>query len=400
MASIEGIIIQHAGADDPDPTQRAREMSRDCLEESLNGERVTVLDGGTDVSLETVLSVTSAEMLLVLYDDQIIMNSSAVSVMTKILGLHRDVAAVGPMSYQATNPVQRGGPNSIYHNRHNYYEIATEYEREGGVEVKASHTLDSCCALYPRSFLEKLPRNTPWAKVQDAISAHKMPLLVALGAFVHRFDGLYDHKREDLIKLIPSDAKCILDVGCSKGGMGQLLKEERDCHITGLEIDPVLAAAASEILDEVLVASVEDAMPPGPFDCIVCGDVLEHLIEPWDTLAKLRQSLSDNGALIASIPNVQHWSIVKDLLEGHWEYIPAGLLYVGHLRFFTRLSIEGLFKKTGFSRVELFPKIEENPSSEGRAFIKSLCGSNRVSSPEDLKALCFLIRAWSQQPPA
>jgi hypothetical protein len=43
---------------------------------------------------------------------------------------------------------------------------------------------------------------------------------------------------------------------------------------------------------------------------------------------------------VASIPNVQYWGVLKDLVfEGDWRYADEGVLDVTHLRFFTRRSI-------------------------------------------------------------
>ena len=50
--------------------------------------------------------------------------------------------------------------------------------------------------------------------------------------------------------------------------------------------------------------------PLPPLDALVYGDVLEHLREPWAVLARHVPLLSDDGLLIACIPNVQHWSVL------------------------------------------------------------------------------------------
>src|SRR5262249_55774355 len=55
------------------------------------------------------------------------------------------------------------------------------------------------------------------------------------------------------------------------------------------------------------------------------------------------------GVLVASIPNVRHHTVVRNLLDGNWTYEPAGLLDRDHLRFFTRREIEKLFFRAGFA---------------------------------------------------
>ena len=93
------------------------------------------------------------------------------------------------------------------------------------------------------------------------------------------------------------------------------------------------------------------------FDCIVCGDVLEHLRQPARLLERARHWLSGQGRLVASIPNIRHHSVLRSLLSGNWTCEPAGLLDDGHLRLFTRRTIEELFRSTGYilSRLQLIP---------------------------------------------
>jgi GT2 family glycosyltransferase/tetratricopeptide (TPR) repeat protein len=93
--------------------------------------------------------------------------------------------------------------------------------------------------------------------------------------------------------------------------------------------------------------------PPGAFDAIVCGDILEHLREPEPLLRRARTWLAPDGCIVASIPNVRHHSVVRSLLEGNWTYESAGLLDRTHLRFFTRREIEKLFFRAGFMIGEL-----------------------------------------------
>jgi GT2 family glycosyltransferase/tetratricopeptide (TPR) repeat protein len=117
-----------------------------------------------------------------------------------------------------------------------------------------------------------------------------------------------------------------------------------------------VAQAARERLDQVLAGDVEALeihFASDDFDAVVCADVLEHLRDPGRFLRRARDWLRPEGRLIASIPNVRHHSVVRELLEGNWTYEPAGLLDRDHLRFFTRREIEKLFYRAGFTISEL-----------------------------------------------
>ena len=158
--------------------------------------------------------------------------------------------------------------------------------------------------------------------------------------------------RVDLIELIPKGARRILDVGCSVGKTGKLLKEKGFEEIFGVEIDPKAAEQAKPFYKEVIVGDVErDILPfsKGFFDCILCGDVLEHLVDPWSVLISHKKILADNGAIICSIPNIRFYRVLKSLIfRGRWDYTDLGILDRTHLRFFTIKTIEDMFRETGF----------------------------------------------------
>lgn len=167
--------------------------------------------------------------------------------------------------------------------------------------------------------------------------------------------GYFDHPRPEVAALVPPAARRILDLGCGSGKLGASLKRRGDCEVWGVELNPVAAQQAQERLDRVLVADLErldEELPAGSFDCILCADVLEHLRSPSDLLARCRRWLAPEGDLIASLPNVQHHSVITGLLDGNFNYEPSGLLDDDHVRFFTRREIGKLFFRAGFEIAE------------------------------------------------
>ena len=162
------------------------------------------------------------------------------------------------------------------------------------------------------------------------------------------------NERPDIKALVPPRTQALLDVGCGTGRLGASLKALGIPRVVGVELNERAAEEARAALDEVVVADVErDRLPfeDASFDCIVYGDVLEHLTDPWTTLAGQRRLLSAGGAVIVSIPNVAYWRNVLNILRGRWEYTESGMLDATHLRFFTWSGIEQLLEQAGY-RIE------------------------------------------------
>ena len=155
-----------------------------------------------------------------------------------------------------------------------------------------------------------------------------------------------------MIDRVPVGAR-VLDVGCASGYLAEPLRQARSCvAIDGIELDPGDAEKASAVCRHVVRGSAEEPATyeqlTGPYDAILFGDVLEHLREPAAALRAARPLLADGGVVIASIPNVAHYSIRAHLFEGRFDYADSGILDRTHLRFFTRETMSKLFSDNGY----------------------------------------------------
>ena len=89
------------------------------------------------------------------------------------------------------------------------------------------------------------------------------------------------------------------------------------------------------------------------FDALLFADVLEHFDDPVRILTLARGVASDDATLVASVPNVGHLSLVRDLLVGRFDPLPAGLADAGHLRWFTRDSLLETLEEAGWTDVAI-----------------------------------------------
>jgi SAM-dependent methyltransferase len=162
----------------------------------------------------------------------------------------------------------------------------------------------------------------------------------------------YEGLNECLLQSVPEDSLRILEVGCANGNLGARLKQQRTGRtVYGIERDPAAAAIARKQLDAVFEFDVEVEMPPlepGSLDCIIYGDVLEHLVDPWSVLERHRNLISPSGRVLCSIPNIQHHSVLKQILRGDFQYLERGLLDETHLRFFTFATAFKMLLDAGF----------------------------------------------------
>jgi GT2 family glycosyltransferase/glycosyltransferase involved in cell wall biosynthesis/ubiquinone/menaquinone biosynthesis C-methylase UbiE/TolA-binding protein len=229
----------------------------------------------------------------------------------------------------------------------------------------------------------------------------------------HRIDGVYDkaevkkdeyfrQERTDVEALIPKDVKRILDVGCGEGILGKRLIEKGAVEVVGIEINPGACNIAERNLTKVINGDIEIMDLPlmdGSFDCIIFADILEHLIDPLSILIKLRRYLSDDGIVVASIPNIGLYKVINMLADGEWRYGESGILDKTHLRFFTKKEFLKLLSEAGYEMTGISVNIDSefnniaNSNSRDITFGRVILRDMMPNEIEDLFVVQYLISA-------
>lgn len=170
-------------------------------------------------------------------------------------------------------------------------------------------------------------------------------------------DHYFEYWNQPLMAMVEREPRRVLELGCAGGVFGAKLKERYPAAVVvGVEAGRAAAEKAATRLDRAIHSRLEDldfaasGFKPGEFDLVIAADILEHLVNPWDLLVRLRPFVAADGVVLSSIPNVRNLNLVTDLLlNGRWRYAERGLLDVTHLRFFTLEEMRIMFAETGYA---------------------------------------------------
>lgn len=196
---------------------------------------------------------------------------------------------------------------------------------------------------------------------------------------LRKHEGYFSRIKWDIIEFVRDGDNKILEIGCGEGNSGKALKEQgKAVEVVGVEKVPEIAEIAKTKIDKVICSDVEVVKLPFSkeyFDYVIMGDVLEHLYDPWKVVSELRQYLKRGGYVIASIPNIRNWRIVRDvILKGEWKYSHEGILDDTHLRFFTKKSMISLFESRDFVVSRIIPRFKFLPRSKHKTINKFTFG--------------------------
>lgn len=170
------------------------------------------------------------------------------------------------------------------------------------------------------------------------------------------FQYLYN---ENLISMIEKDSDAefsVLEIGCDCGAtLLEIGNRYPHAKLNGCDLNESSVRIASQFSEAFICNIEKDELPyaEGSMDYIIFGDVLEHLHDPYKTLKYCYKFLKAGGSIIASIPNVMHISIMRQLLKGDFTYTEVGLLDKTHIHLFTGNEIIKMFQKCGYEVGEL-----------------------------------------------
>jgi len=162
-----------------------------------------------------------------------------------------------------------------------------------------------------------------------------------------KFDS--PHKRTiDGIK----EGSHVLDIGCNSSKLAKILIDSKNCKVTS--IDKSKKLENSSFIEKYISFDLDNGLPDlnyNKLDYILLLDVIEHLKNPEEFMAKLKHKTKKNPNLtiIASTGNVGFLIIRLMLLFGSFNYGNKGILDKTHTRLFTFSSFKQLMLQSGFN---------------------------------------------------
>jgi SAM-dependent methyltransferase len=184
----------------------------------------------------------------------------------------------------------------------------------------------------------------------------------------------------EIRRLLPSVLRGqprIVDVGCGDAaGLGRWASE-RGIGYLGFDIsESALAKARSRGL---AVERIEDAaklpLPDASESVVACLEVLEHLLNPIESVVEMRRILHPGGLLVATVPNAAYWvrRVELGLLGTFNPYGDAKSKDEPwrdpHVRFFTPRTLRTMMRVAGFTEVSV--SAESHPVFSLRTRVES-----------------------------
>ena len=173
-----------------------------------------------------------------------------------------------------------------------------------------------------------------------------------MSTYDEKIADYFEWNRQEIIPYLPASADRICEIGCGAGAtLANLKRRYSASFAAGFDIHEPSIVKARTHLDVAEVIDIDSSPLPESIeniDLFLCLDVLEHLRDPWAVIGSLHKRLKPGGCIVASIPNIRHYTVSAGLFfAGKWDLADSGLLDRTHLRFFVRDTAIELIESSG-----------------------------------------------------
>lgn len=160
-----------------------------------------------------------------------------------------------------------------------------------------------------------------------------------------------DIRWKRLLKLIIEEKPSnVLDIGCSSGNISSFLVAKK-IRVFGLDIvfDKLLEARRKGL--NIIMADISKEFPirNNTLDCVLAGEIIEHVINTDYFLDEIRRVLKKDGSLVISTPNLANLENRLRLLIGRYpifaDYTSRG---DNHVRAYTGRALVKQLRERAF----------------------------------------------------
>ena len=182
-------------------------------------------------------------------------------------------------------------------------------------------------------------------------------------------------KDVSVLKLMPPDAKVVVELGCGEGMLGAAWLQQQPFGLyVGVENDAAAARKGAQRLSRVHALPPQQVSMPelgiheAQVDCLVIAEPVVGMLEGLAALEALLHRhlpyLAKNGVILLTVPNARYLQRVHSWLAGRADE--------GHA--FTAAAVLGLMKKLGLTVTAWKPKVQREllQSPEAAALAREL----------------------------
>jgi SAM-dependent methyltransferase len=159
-------------------------------------------------------------------------------------------------------------------------------------------------------------------------------------------DRYYEHQSA-LCRRRMAEGGSFLEIGCAAGDILERMQRSGHHDVRGIEISREACEQAWKRDLNVFHGTLDEFESDDKFDLVFMSHVIEHVLDPVATVAKIRTMLKPRGVLYLETPNVR--ALDSRLWKSRWGLIH----YPRHLYLFDRSTVRRLLEASGLVDVRV-----------------------------------------------